>query len=511
MADILLGKGESSVWLRGKYGNRHGLVAGATGTGKSVSLMVLAEGFSRMGVPVFMADVKGDIAGLAVPGTMNEKIAQRVAEIGIEGYANEANPVVFWDLYGQLGHPVRTTVSEVGPTLLGRMLELNEVQSGVLDIAFKLADDQGLLLLDMDDLRALLNHVLEHRAEVGKAYGLVSPQSVAAIQRALLRLEQAGGEHFFGEPALQLADLMRQDMSGRGIINVLAAEQLILKPRLYSSFLLWLLSELFETLPEVGDLEQPKLVFVFDEAHLLFDDIPAALQQRIEQVVRLIRSKGVGVYFCSQNPDDVPGVILGQLGNRIQHALRAYTPRDQKAVKTAAETFVPNPKLDVAAVISQLGTGEALVSTLQEKGIPMPVERAWICPPRCRMGAITPEERAAVRARSPVGGKYDTPVDRESAEEMLAKSAQERAAAADAAEAGAEAGAPAAPGKGKAAPAAKAEPAVRSKMDEFLWGTKRRQGAVEAAAKSATRTVATGIGRQILRGVLGSLFGGRKR
>ncbi len=375
------------------------------------------------------------------------------------------------------------------------------MQSGVLDIAFKLADDHGLLLLDLDDLRALLNHVLESRAEVGKAYGLVSPQSVAAIQRALLRLEQAGGEHFFGEPAMQLADLMRQDMSGRGIINLLAAEQLILKPRLYSSFLLWLLSELFETLPEVGDLEQPKLVFVFDEAHLLFDDCPPALQQRIEQVVRLIRSKGVGVYFCSQNPDDVPGVILGQLGNRIQHALRAYTPRDQKAVKTAAETFVPNPKLDVASVISQLGTGEALVSTLQEKGIPMPVERAWICPPRCRMGAITPEERAAVRARSPVGGKYDTTVDRESAEEMLAKSAEERTA-------GSAAPPPAA---GKAPPTAKAEPEQRSRMDEFLWGNKRRQGAVEAAAKSATRTVATGIGRQILRGVLGSIFGGRKR
>jgi DNA helicase HerA-like ATPase len=493
MADILLGKGESSVWLRGKYGNRHGLVAGATGTGKSVSLMLMAEGFSRMGVPVFMADVKGDIAGLAVPGTMNERIAQHVAEIGIEGYVNEANPVVFWDLYGQLGHPVRTTVSEVGPTLLARILELNEVQSGVLEIAFKLADDQGLLLLDLDDLRALLNHVLEQRTEVGKAYGLVSPPSVAAIQRALLRLEQAGGEHSFGEPALQLSDLMRQDMSGRGIINVLAAEQLILRPRLYSSFLLWLLSELFETLPEVGDLEQPKLVFVFDEAHLLFDDCPPALQQRIEQVVRLIRSKGVGVYFCSQNPDDVPGVILGQLGNRIQHALRAYTPRDQKAVRTAAETFVPNPKLDVAAVISQLGTGEALVSTLQEKGIPMPVERAWICPPRCRMGAITPEERATVRSRSPVGGRYDTPIDRESAEEMLAKKAEDRGAIAE------------------KAPAAKAGPEQRSKMDEFLWGTKRRQGAVEAAAKSATRTVATGIGRQILRGVLGSLFGGRKR
>jgi DNA helicase HerA-like ATPase len=503
MADILVGKGEISVWLRGKYGNRHGLVAGATGTGKSVSLMVLAEGFSRMGVPVVMADVKGDISGLAMPGTMNERIAQRVADIGIEGYAPEGSPVVFWDLYGKLGHPVRTTISEVGPTLLSRMLELNDVQSGVLDIVFKLADDKGLLLLDLGDLRALLNFVLENRAEISKAYGLVSPQSVAAIQRSLLRLEQDGGDNFFGEPALQLADLMRQDMSGRGVINLLAADQLILKPRLYSSFLLWLLSELFENLPEVGDLEQPKLVFVFDEAHLLFDDCPPALQQRIEQVVRLIRSKGVGVYFCSQNPDDVPGEVLGQLGNRIQHALRAYTPRDMKSVKTAAETFVPNPKIDVARAISELGVGEALVSTLQEKAIPMPVQRAWICPPRCRMGAITPEERAAVRARSPVGAKYDTTVDRESAEELLAKRADEKVAD--------EAPTPKSPAPRGGTATPRPAPEARSKMDEFLWGTKRRQGAVEAAAKSATRTVANGLGRQIVRGILGSLFGGRKR
>jgi DNA helicase HerA-like ATPase len=502
MAEILIGKGEVPVVLLSKYGNRHGLVAGATGTGKSVSLMVMAEGFSRLGVPVVIADVKGDIAGLAVPGTRNEKIDQRVAQIGVEGYVNEASPVVFWDLYGKLGHPVRTTVSEMGPTLLSRVLEVNEIQSGVLDIAFKLADDKGLLLLDLDDLRALLNFLVEHRADVGKEYGLVSAASVGAIQRALLRLEQEGGEMFFGEPALQLADLMRQDMSGRGIINVLAADQLILKPRLYSSFLLWLLSELFETLPEVGDLEQPRLVFVFDEAHLLFDDCPPALQQRIEQVVRLIRSKGVGVYFCSQNPDDVPDVILGQLGNRIQHALRAYTPRDQKAVRVAAETFVPNPKLDVAQVISQLGVGEALVSMLKDKGVPSPVERAWIAPPRSRMGAITPEERATVRARSPVGGKYDTAVDRESAEEMLAARAAEKTAGADET-------APAGNGRARGKPAGAEAP--RSKMDEFLWGTKRRQGAIEAAAKSATRTVATGLGRQILRGILGGIFGGKAR
>ncbi|MFY8207278.1 MAG: helicase HerA-like domain-containing protein, partial [Arenimonas sp.] len=376
-----------------KYGNRHGLVAGATGTGKSVSLMVLAEGFSRMGVPVFMADVKGDIAGLAIAGTMNEKIQSRVADIGITDYANEASPVAFWDLFGKKGHPVRTTVSEFGPDLFARVLELNETQSGVLDIAFKLADDDGLLLLDLEDLRAVLNHVSENKTDVSSRYGLVSPASVAAIQRALLRLEQQGGEHFFGEPALQLSDIMQRHASGRGMINLLTADQLILQPRLYSSFLLWLLSELFETLPEVGDLDQPKLVFFFDEAHLLFGDIQPALLQRVEQVVRLVRSKGVGVYFCSQNPDDIPDNVLGQLGNRIQHALRAYTPRDQKAVRTAAETFVPNPKIDVAKVISELAVGEALVSTLQDKGIPMPVERTIICPPRCRMGAITDTER----------------------------------------------------------------------------------------------------------------------
>ena len=500
MSDILIGKGDLPVRLLGKYGNRHGLVAGATGTGKSVTLMVMAEGFSRLGVPVFMADVKGDIAGLAVAGTPSEKLAARVQQIGVEGYTQEASPVVFWDLYGKLGHPVRTTVSEVGPALMSRMLELNDVQAGVMDIAFKLADDQGLLLLDLEDLRALLNFTSENKAEIGKQYGLVSPQSVAAIQRALLRLEQDGGEQFFGEPALQLEDLMRQDMSGRGVINLLAADQLILRPRLYSSFLLWLLSELFETLPEVGDLDVPKLVFFFDEAHLLFDDCPPSLQQRVEQVVRLIRSKGVGVYFCSQNPDDIPDTVLGQLGNRVQHALRAYTPRDQKAVRTAAETFVQNPKLDVAKVIGELGVGEALVSMLLDKGIPMPVERALISPPRCRMGAITAEERATVRGRSPVGGKYDTSVNRESAFEMLAKRAEQAAAPAP------EAGQPApAPAPGKAA-----EPAP-SKLDEFLWGTKRRQGAVEAAAKSATRTVATGLGRQLLRGILGSLLGGKKR
>ena len=493
MNNILIGKGDVPVQLLAKYGNRHGLIAGATGTGKSVSLMVLAEGFSRLGVPVFMADVKGDVSGLAMAGTTNEKITSRVAQIGIEGYVNEANPTVFWDLYGKKGHPIRTTVSEFGPTLFNRILELNETQSGVLDIAFKLADDDGLLLLDLQDLRALLNYVTENKTTISKKYGLVSPSSVAAIQRALLRLEQEGGEEFFGEPALDLNDLMRQDMSGRGIINLLSADQLILKPRLYSTFLLWLLSELFENLPEIGDLDKPKLVFIFDEAHLLFDDCPPALQQRVEQVVRLIRSKGVGVYFCSQNPDDIPDVILGQLGNRIQHALRAYTPRDQKAVRTAAETFVQNPKLDVVKVISELAVGEALVSTLQEKGIPSPVERAYICPPRCRMGAITEEERAVVRNRSPLGSKYDTAIDRESAYEILNKAIQGDTSAKEKI-------------SGKAKPPAATPEEPPSKLNEFLWGTKRRQGVIESAAKSATRSVATSL----LRGLLGGLLGKRR-
>ena len=488
MSDILIGKGEQQVSLLAKYGNRHGLVAGATGTGKSVSLMVLAEGFSRMGVPVFMADVKGDIAGLAIAGTMNEKIQSRVADIGIADYANEASPVAFWDLFGKKGHPVRTTVSEFGPDLFARVLELNETQSGVLDIAFKLADDDGLLLLDLEDLRAVLNHVSESKTEVSAKYGLVSPASVAAIQRALLRLEQQGGEHFFGEPALQLSDIMQRHASGRGMINLLTADQLILQPRLYSSFLLWLLSELFETLPEVGDLEQPKLVFFFDEAHLLFGDIQPALLQRVEQVVRLVRSKGVGVYFCSQNPDDIPDNVLGQLGNRIQHALRAYTPRDQKAVRTAAETFVPNPKIDVAKVISELAVGEALVSTLQDKGIPMPVERAIICPPRCRIGAITDAERQAVLAQSLLGAEYDQEINRESAREKLNARVQEQAIEVESASKAA-----------KPEKAAKEEPGF---LQEILFGNGRRQGVIEQEAKYQAR--------KFMRGILGGLMGKKR-
>jgi DNA helicase HerA-like ATPase len=462
--------------------------------------MVVAEGFSRLGVPVFLADVKGDVAGLAMPGAKNDKVEQRVTQTGAEGWTPEASPVVFWDLYGKAGHPVRTTVSEMGPTLLARILELNDTQGGVLEIAFKLADDRGLLLLDLDDLRALLGFVADNRKEVSTAYGLVSAPSIAAIQRALLTLAREGGEKMFGEPALELADLMRTDLGGRGVVSILAADQLILKPRLYSSFLLWLLSELFENLPEVGDLDRPKLVFCFDEAHLLFDDAPPALRQRVEQVVRLIRSKGVGVYFCSQFPDDVPGEILGQLGNRVQHALRAYTPRDQKAVRTAAETFVPNPSLDVAAVISQLGVGEALVSTLQDKGVPLPVERALVAPPRCRMGAITAEERTAVRGRSPVGAKYDTAVNRESAYEMLNRRTATAPAAPQRAETRTE------PREPAAAPAQQG-----GGLGDLLWGTRRRQGMVETMAKQAARTVGNEIGRQILRGVLGGILGGTRR
>lgn len=502
MDPILVGKAVTTpdsgkVWLQPKYGNRHGLVAGATGTGKTVTLMTLAEGFSRIGVPVFLADVKGDVSGLAVPGTVGDRLQQRIDEIGLDDHVAEGNPVVFWDLYGQLGHPVRTTISEMGPLLLSRILELNDTQSGVLDIVFKLADDRGLLLLDLADLRALLGLVAEERKAISTSYGLVSTPSIGAIQRALLRLEQEGGDRFFGEPALALSDLMRTTPDGKGVIGILAANQLILKPRLYSSFLLWLLSELFESLPEVGDLDKPKLVFVFDEAHLLFDDAPAALQQRIEQVVRIIRSKGVGVYFCSQFPDDVPDDILGQLGNRVQHALRAFTPRDQKAVKTAAETFVANPALDVAKAISQLGTGEALVSTLQDKGIPMPVERTLIAPPRSRMGAITDIERAQVRGNSPVGMKYDATVDRESAAELLAKKAETAAREADAP-----------PAKGSAK-SDDADTGVGRAIKDAVFGTKRRQGMVETMAKQTARTVGSQIGRQILRGIFGGLTGKR--
>ena len=501
--DILLGKSQlpnsktPDVYLHAKYGNRHGMIAGATGTGKSVSLMVMAEGFSKLGVPVFLADVKGDLAGLSQAAVVSDKLKPRLEKLGITNFAPSANPVIFWDIYGKLGHPVRATVSEMGPTLFARLLELNDVQSGVLEIVFKAADDQGLLLLDLKDLRAILNFAADkaNAKELSARYGLISPTSIAAIQRALLQLENAGGDQFFGEPALDLADFMRQDMSGRGIVNILAADQLILKPMLYSTFLLWLLSELFEKLPEVGDLDVPKLVFFFDEAHLLFDDCPPALQKRVEQVVRLIRSKGVGVYFCSQNPDDAPDVILGQLGNRVQHALRAFTPRDQKAVRSAAETFAPNPAVgDISQVITQLGVGEALVSTLQEGGVPLPVERALIVPPASRIGTISDAERAAIRSRSPVGGKYDTAVDRESAFEMLAKRTGDTVATSGgngAAKGDAEAGAMSGWGK---------------TISDAVFGTGRRQGMIETMAKSAIRSGGSRLGTALVRGVLGSLL-----
>lgn len=497
---ILLGKAITTagapdghhVHLHASLGSRHGLVAGATGTGKTVTLMTLAEGFSRMGVPVFLADVKGDVAGLAVPGTNSDKLQARLEEIGVDGHVFEGNPTVFWDVFGESGHPVRTTVSEIGPTLLARMLQLNDTQTGVLEIAFKLADDRGLLLLDLKDLRALLGVVAEERKAISTSHGLVSTASIGAIQRALLRLESDDGEKFFGEPSLELSDLMRTTPDGRGVIGILAADRLVLQPRLYSSLLLWLLSELFENLPEVGDLDQPKLVFVFDEAHLLFQDAPPELLRRVEQVVRIIRSKGVGVYFCSQFPDDIPDNILGQLGNRVQHALRAFTARDQKAVRTAAETFVENPLLDVAETISRLGIGEALVSTLQAKGIPMPVEHTLIAPPRCRMGAITDAERARVRAGSPIGAKYDTTVDRDSAAEMLARKIAEVTETASA---------PPARTSGK-------EPGgLGQSVKDAVFGTSRRQGMLESMAKQTARTVGSQIGRRILRGLLGGIGG----
>jgi len=485
-SSILIGGGERPMHLLAGYANRHGLIAGATGTGKTVTLLVLAEGFSRMGVPVFVADVKGDIAGLAAAGTPHPRIDERLEKIGIGDFALQPSPTVFWDLWGERGHPVRTTVTEIGPLLLARMLELNDTQQGVLHVAFRYADENGLLLIDLKDLRSLLNHVAERRREISAEYGLVSAASIGAIQRRLLRLDDSGGRHFFGEPALVLDDLMRQDLSGRGIVNVLSAEQLVLRPGLYSSFLLWLLSELFEQLPEVGDPDRPELVFFFDEAHLLFDDAPPALLQRVEQVVRLIRSKGVGIYFCTQNPDDVPDDILGQLGNRVQHALRAFTPRDRKAVRAAAQTFVPNPALDVEATITTLGVGEALVSTLDERGVPCPVERTLIAPPRCRMGVLSDTERAEAIRRSPVGDRYDEVLDRESAYERLAAQAQ---AAAE-------------------RQAARTEPETETKSSRRR--SRRRQSVGETFLKSTMRAVGSRLGREITRGLLGGLFG-RKR
>src|SRR5436305_1711323 len=417
---IFIGKGEETAWLALALANRHGLVTGATGTSKTVSLQVMAEGFARAGVPVFAADIKGDLSGISEVGEPKDFIVKRAGDMGLT-FQPDRFSTVFWDVFGEQGHPVRATVSEMGPLLLSRMMDLNDVQEGVLNVAFKVADEQGLLLLDMKDLRAILSFIAEHAAELTTQYGNVSKQTVGTIQRQLLVLENQGGARFFGEPALALKDFMRTDSDGRGMINILVADKLMQSPRLYATFLLWMLSELFEELPEVGDPSKPKLVFFFDEAHLLFNDAPKALMDKIEQVVRLIRSKGVGVYFVTQNPIDVPDKVLAQLGNRVQHALRAFTPRDQKAVKAAAETFRPNPKLNTEQVITQLGKGEALVSFLEGNGTPSMVERCMIRPPSGRIGPITPEARKAIMASSPVKGKYDTSIDRESAYEVLQK------------------------------------------------------------------------------------------
>ncbi len=470
--------------LRFDRANRHGVVAGATGTGKTVTLQILAQGFSDAGVPVFCADVKGDLSGIAVAGTPNEKLVARAEGMQL-ALTPRAAPTVFWDLYGEAGHPVRTTVSEIGPVLMARMLGLNAVQEGVLSVVFHVADTEGLLLLDLDDLRALLVHVGENAERIGREVGHVAPASVAAIQRSLLQLEQEGGKAFFGEPALRLEDLIRTSLDGRGQVNVLHAARLMNSPRLYSAFLLWLLSELFEQLPEIGDPEKPRLVFFFDEAHLLFDDTPKALVDKVEQVVRLIRSKGVGVYFVTQNPADIPDSVLSQLGNRIQHALRAYTPADQKGLRAAAQSFRANPDFDTAEAIQGLGVGEALVSLLDEKGAPCVVQKTLIRPPASRLGPATAPERVALMAQSPVRGLYDEVKDRESAHERLQARAAESAAAAPPA---------------KAAPEPR-EPARRSRSS----GGGSRQGLGEAFTKSVLRTVGSQIVREIVRGLLGGL------
>src|SRR5436305_2749875 len=421
---IFVGKSSKPEVLTLALANRHGLVAGATGTGKTVTLQVLAEGLSRAGVSVFAADIKGDLSGISSPGDAKEAFVTRAKSMGID-YEPDQFPVIFWELFGEQGHPVRATISEMGPLLLSRLMDLNDVQEGVLNIAFRVADEQGLLLLDMKDLRAILSFIAEHASELTTQYGNVSKQTVGTIQRQLLVLDNQGGTRFFGEPALALKDFIRTDRDGRGVINILAADKLMENPRLYATFLLWLLSELFEKLPEIGDPEKPKLVFFFDEVHLLFDDAPKALLDKIEQVVRLIRSKGVGVYFVTQNPIDVPDKVLAQLGNRVQHALRAFTPRDQKAVRAAAETFRPNRKLDTARVIMELGKGEALVSFLEGNGTPSMVERCMIRPPSGRIGPVRPEERRAIMMASPVKGKYDVAIDSESAYEVLLNRVQQ--------------------------------------------------------------------------------------
>jgi hypothetical protein len=492
LPSLVVAKSGVDLGLLPGMANRHGLIAGATGTGKTVTLQTVAEALSSIGVPVFMADVKGDLAGLAAPAGANPKVAERVKLLKLEGHAPLAFPVAFWDVFGEQGHPVRATISEMGPLLLARILNLNETQSGVLAAVFKIADDNGLALLDLKDLRALLQHAGDNAAQFRTQYGNMSTASIGSIQRGLLSLESQGGEKLFGEPVLALDDLM-QTVDGRGVVNILAADKLLASPRVYATMLLWLLSELFEQLPEVGDPEKPKLVFFFDEAHLLFNDAPKELLDRIEQVVRLVRSKGVGVWFITQNPLDVPDTVLGQLGNRVQHALRAFTPRDQAAVKAAATTFRQNPKLDVEKAITELGVGEALVSFLDEKGRPHPVERAFVIPPRSRIGPITPDERRKVIESSLVAGHYEKAVDRESAYEILAARAGGRAQgeATDSGVLGGILGKLGLPGGGETK-------------------GRTRETAIEAAAKSAARAMGSEVGRRIIRGVLGSILGGRR-
>src|SRR5262245_48795504 len=472
--DLLIAQGKQSNWLLLRMANRHGLIAGATGTGKTVTLRVIAERLSQNGVPVFMADVKGDLSGIARPGVANPKINERIDQLAIENFSWVGFPTVFWDIYVEQGHPVRTTVSDMGPLLFARLLNLNETQTGVLTLVFKIADDNGMLLLDLKDLRAMLQFVGDNAAQFKTQYGNISAASIGAVQRGLLALEQQGGDKFFGEPALDLEDMIQTDSSGRGVINILSADKLINAPKLYATFLLWLLAELFERLPEVGDPEKPKLAFFFDEAHLLFNDAPQALLEKIEQVIRLIRSKGVGVYFVTQNPLDVPDTVLGQLGNRVQHALRAFTPRDQKAVKSAAQTFRQNPKLDVEAAITELGVGEALVSFLDEKGRPNVVDRALIYPPQSQLPPLTSAERDSIIKQSSIFGHYEKVVDRESAYEML---------------------------KARAPQAEKTTaPAGKTWQSEVT-------GTLSALGKSAARAMGTQVGREIMRGVLGSIFG----
>ncbi len=498
IAPLLIAKNaKQELVLLPAMANRHGLVTGATGTGKTVTLQSLAESFSRIGVPVFLSDIKGDLSGLAKPGGGNDKVAARVAQLKLEGFEHRAYPVTFWDVFGEMGHPVRATVSDMGPQLIGRMLNLNDVQQGVLTLVFKIADDSGLLLLDFKDLRAMVQHVGENARDFTNAYGNVSSASIGAIQRGLLELEAQGAEHFFGEPMLNIDDLMQTDGRGLGIINILAADKLMQSPKVYSTLLLWLLAELFENLPEAGDLEKPKLVFFFDEAHLLFNDAPAALLDKIEQVVRLIRSKGVGVYFVTQNPADVPDKVLSQLGNRVQHALRAFSPRDQKAVRAAAETMRDNPQLDEAAVITELGVGEALVSMLDEKGRPTIVERALVVPPEAHIGPLSASERSAIISASVLAGHYETVVDRESAYEKLkGRTAQKQTVANGGSGLGDLLGGILAGGSGNGA--------------SGKGSGRQRQGLAETLAKSAARAIGSEVGRQIMRGVLGSIFGGKR-